>query len=109
MQIVGIALGMFYGFIMLLTGGMLLVQNKLGFTTSLLMAVGGVFIIGTFLSFNFSFSMRLSLLILGLVLVHISAIINGLKLHGKPLIKHHLVRGAISLFLVAINILIYRI
>lgn len=40
------------------------------------------------------------LLIIGLILIHISAIDNGLKMYGKIHLKHHLVRLVISVLVI---------
>lgn len=101
MRIVLIVLGVFYGMIMLLTGAMMLTQKKLGRLSSVLMLAGGALITFTFLDKGLAFYTRQGLLAAGLIAVHISAVMNGYKLHGKPLVKHHLIRACISLGLLA--------
>lgn len=44
------------------------------------------------------------LLILSLIAVHVSAISNGLKMHGKINVPHHLVRLLISILIIVLYI-----
>lgn len=107
MKIVLIVLGVFYGLIMVLTGAMMFTQKRLGRLTSALMLIGGAVIAFTFINKEMILMMRTILLGLGLISVHISAIMNGYKLYGKPLVKHHLVRACISVGLIVGNYWIY--
>ncbi len=109
MKIAIIVLGVFYGLIMLLTGGMMFTQKKFGRLSSALMLLGGAIIAFTFINKDLVIFSREVALIVGLIFVHISAIMNGFKLYGKPLIKHHIIRACISIALVAGNYWIFNV
>ena len=109
MRLVIIGLGVFYGVIMVLTGGMMLTQKKLGRLSSVLMLAGGALITYTFLDKDLVLYTREGILAAGLIGVHISAIMNGFKLYGKPLVKHHIIRACISIGLMAGNYWLYNL
>ncbi|GAU77112.1 hypothetical protein [Fusibacter sp. 3D3] len=99
MKIGLMVLGVFYGLIMLFTGALMFPQKRLGRLSSALMFVGGAVVIFAFVNKEMTLMMRALILGLGLISVHISAVMNGYKLYGKPLVKHHLIRACISVVL----------
>ena len=87
-----------YGGLTVFAGATQLKQRKISTLSSFTMIVGGFLIIlssikGTVLEYYTFYT-----LILGLLLIHFSAINNGFKLYGKINIKHHLIKLIISIF-----------
>lgn len=72
--------------------------------SALLMGTGGLLIIAT-LFINSVLSVYV--LAAGVLLVHISAIINGYKMYGRINKSHHLIRIIASIFLVASQAVIF--
>lgn len=75
-------------------------SQKTTLSSSSLMFLGGFL---TFLSI-FLTNYSIFFLIIGLILIHISAINNGLKLYGKINPKHHIIRLVFSLLLIILYI-----
>lgn len=71
-------------------------KNKAAGASDLLMILGAIMIIASVV-----FKVQLVfLLIAGLILIHVSAICNGLRMFGKIHYKHHVIRAAITLVIV---------
>lgn len=94
-----------YGGLTVYVGYTQLKKEKIPVFSGFLMVIGGFLTIlsagrDTVLS-NYS----LIILVLGLVLIHISAIENGKHLYGKINLKHHVIRFLISILLIVIALL----
>ena len=74
-------------------------------TTLTTFLIGSIFILTSNLGILISKVYFSFILIIGLVLIHIGAILNGIKLYGKPRWNHHIVRFILSILLVVIYIL----
>lgn len=77
-------------------------KGKLNIWSIFAMVVGSVSII---ISVAFNVTVRenlMVLLIIGLALIHIAAINNGLKMYEKIHFKHHFIRLLVSIFIVLI-------
>ncbi len=109
MKYVILAIGYFYGGITALTGGMMLTQRQWGILPSGLMFLGGLGVVLSFAGLGMDFVTRETMLIAGLLMIHISSIMNGFKVNGKPMIKHHLVRLLISCVIVAGSISLFKL
>lgn len=94
-----------YGGLTIFAGITQLKGSNIGLSSSLIMIIGGVLIILSSFPSMILGSYTIILLILGLIMIHISAINNGLKMYGKINIKHHIVRLALSILIVAIFLL----
>jgi hypothetical protein len=80
-------------------------KEKIPVTSGFLMVIGGFLIILSAGRDTVLSSYSLIILVLGLVLIHISAIENGKHLYGEINIKHHIVRFLISILLIIIALL----
>ena len=94
-----------YGGLTVFAGITQLKQRKISTLSSFTMILGGSLIIlssikGTVLEYYTFY-----ILILGLLLIHFSAINNGFKLYGKINIKHHLIRLIISILIISMFLL----
>lgn len=108
MNYVIMGLGIFYGIIMVISGGLLFTQKRLGRISASLMLFGGMVITAMFIYGQIGLMLREVVLILGLIMVHISAVLNGYKLHGRPLVKEHVIRGCVSVLLVVGNYYLFK-
>lgn len=66
---------------------------------------GGAMVIVSNLNMFIATKYLLYILILGLVVLHISAIINGFLMHGRLNLKHHFIRFIVSVLLLVLFIL----
>lgn len=66
---------------------------------------GGLLIIVSNLNMFIATRYLFYILIIGLVILHISAIINGLLIHGKLNLKHHVIRLIVSLLMLVLFML----
>ena len=98
-------IGILYGGLTIFAGTVQLKQKKINILSSFSMIIGAVLIILVSIRENIFGYFTFYILILGLLLIHFSAINNGLKLYGKITIKHHLIRGLISVFIIIIFLL----
>jgi len=95
-------LGISYGGLNILAGIIQMKQNDINLWASLTMIIGGTIIISSII-FSYLLMYHISsLLILGLVLIHITAISNGFRIHGKINPKHHIIRLGISILIIAL-------
>lgn len=92
-----------YGVLSLVAAIAQSVYKNITMKSGLIMGIGGILIISSmFISTVFS----IYLLILGVLLTHISAIINGYKIYGEVNKSQNLIRFAISLFIIISYVLI---
>ncbi|MDD3224992.1 MAG: hypothetical protein PHX70_09900 [Clostridium sp.] len=89
-----------YGGVTFLGAVSQLKEQKLNNWSAFSMIIGSVFIIISTIFNVIAGKNLLVLLIIGLILIHISAINNGLKMYGKIHLKHHLIRLVISVLIV---------
>lgn len=94
-----------YGGLTIFAGIAQLKQRKINILSSFMMIIGGILIILS--SFNETIFRYYTfyILILGLLLIHFSAINNGFKMYGKINKKHHLIRLLISILIISIFLL----
>ncbi|HEY8365408.1 MAG TPA: hypothetical protein VIK84_07515 [Haloplasmataceae bacterium] len=98
-----LVLGIVYGGLNILAGVNQIKNKVIKLDTVIMMIMGGLFIIISSILSDTSFYF-LYLLILGLVLIQIASIINGLRMYGKLHISHHLLRLIITLTMVLLYI-----
>ncbi len=91
-----------YGSLTMLAGILQLKQRKIKAWASLLMLAGGLLVV---ISTAHNLFLAEYIAITGLVLIHIAAISNGIKLYGRINISHHMVRLFISLSVVVLFVL----
>ncbi|MFA5523400.1 MAG: hypothetical protein WDA24_03495 [Tissierellales bacterium] len=97
-------LGTVYGLLNLIAGLTQIKQKKIDTWSSIVIIVGGV-LIAISVIFSSKGSYFFYLLLLGLIIIHIATIRNGIKMFGKLNWKHHIVRFLISLTLVILSII----
>jgi hypothetical protein len=98
-------LAILYGALTIFAGVVQLKQKRINVLSSVAMIIGGCLLgLSSIKEHIFGYS-TLYILILGLLLIHFSAINNGLKLHGKITISHHFIRLLISILIVIIFLL----
>ena len=93
-------IGVTYSIFTILAGTVQLKQKKINIWASLSMIIGGLLIL---VSIALNLAMKTNviyILIIGLILIHISAINNGYKMYGKINPKHHMVRLCISIVII---------
>lgn len=93
-----------YGGLTILAGGVQLKQRKISFASSLLMIIGGLLLIFSLL-IDLPTSVILNALIGGLLIIHGCAISNGLQMFGKVNPRHHIIRLAVSIFILTLFLL----
>lgn len=93
-----------YGGTTIFAGAVQVKQKKIKMFSILMMIFGGALIILSSIKFNIGEYYLLTILILGLLLIHISSILNGRKLYGKIQIKHHIIRLVISILLIVLKL-----
>ena len=94
-----IVFGAIYGLLNIIAGLTQIKQKKVDAWCSITMIIGGLLVIvSTILSYK-EFYFFYTLLI-GLILIHIATINNGLKMYSKINLKHHIVRFFISMTLI---------
>jgi uncharacterized membrane protein len=96
LDIIFVALTIVYGLLTLLTCVVQLKKRDIKLWSNLMMLTGGIVLIITSVFTIINDTNLLALLCLGLVLIHISAIFNGIALHKKINPQHHIIRFLIS-------------
>lgn len=91
-----------YGCLTVLGGATQLKQRKIYLWSSLSMLIAGLIILASPFILNYTGTSGIVLLILCLLAIHISAISNGIKIHGKINMTHHGVRLLISISIIAL-------
>jgi len=94
-----------YGGSTILVGVVELKKKRISMISNFIMILGAVLILLISISINILGQFSLYILILGLIMIHASAIDNGFKLHGKITVKHHIVRGIVSILMIALFLL----
>ncbi|MDP4087194.1 MAG: hypothetical protein Q8934_21770 [Bacillota bacterium] len=94
-----------YGGLTIFAGTVQLKNKKINTLSSIAMIIGGFLIILTSINENNFGYFTFYFLILGLLLIHFSAINNGIKLYKKITIRHHLIRLLVSLLIIIIFLL----
>lgn len=67
--------------------------------------IGSILILLTNIRLVVETSLSVISLLVGLVLIHTGAIMNGKELHGKINLRHHIVRGIFSVILLVLYFL----
>lgn len=94
-----------YGSLMILGGASQIKQRKIYFWSVLTMIIGGVIIIVTPFVLIDTRLVGIVLMILSLLTIHISAVSNGIKIHGKINVIHHGIRLLISISIIILYLL----
>lgn len=101
---IAIVLGVIYGILNMIVGFSQIGKNNIQIRSSIGMLVSGLAIVlAMFLSTYKVLS--ITLLIVGLIAIHILTLINGYRLYGKINIKHHIIRFILSAIIVVLFIL----
>lgn len=74
-------------------------DKKASLTGNVFMIIGGALILIAAVPEALE-KYQLILLISGLIIIHIAAILNGIKLYGKITLKHHIFRFFLSVFII---------
>ena len=96
-------LGLIYGILSILAGIIQFTKKTTGLFSNSLMIIGGI-LVAIVAAFSSHLKLPLLFLILGLMLIHISAILNGKKLYGKIHLNHHIIRLIFSIILIVLFI-----
>jgi len=88
-----------YGLLMTLGVCIQSKERLISFSSAFLMVMGSLMVIGSCLLDQGS---QVLTLILGLSLIHVSAWMNGKKIHGRITLSHHLGRLTLSLVLLSL-------
>lgn len=86
-----------YGALSLLAAVLQGKYKNIEWWSACILGLGGILTIATIF---ISGMMSVYCLIVGVVLIHISAVINGIKMHGQITKKHHITRFGVSGMLV---------
>lgn len=100
-------IGILYGGLTTLAGAIAVIQFKKRQVTlwaSILMLLGGILTLFSVVYNSAPPNYTLYTLIAGLFLIHIAAINNGLKIHGRINPKHHLIRFFITMILIILKV-----
>jgi len=88
-----------YGGLSILACVMAIRQSRDNIFPNIMMIVGSIVILfASITEFNRGNNM-LYILLMGLILIHIAAIIHGYKLFNQLNLKHHILRGCISMII----------
>lgn len=99
MKILIYTLIILYGISNLLAGYASSKSNKTSKTSALLMMLGGALLLSsTFINF-YKHLYSLLIALSALAMIHVSAVLNGLKMYKKLHITHHIIRGIISILI----------
>lgn len=93
-----------YGGLTIAAGGLQAKEKKISTLWSILMTAGGVIIAFAALFNSYAGDYGIYILVLGLLLIHTSAISNGIKMYGRINPVHHIVRLIISILCVTLFI-----
>lgn len=99
-----ILFGTIYGLLNIIAGSIQIKQKKINGWCSITMIIGGLFIVMSAF-FSHLISYVFCLLLIGIILIHIAAINNGIKMYGKINLKHHLIRFIFSITLIVLFII----
>lgn len=100
MNIIFVVITMLYGLLSIIAGVLGLKQKKSSRLATVMMIAGGAFLIISVLLTKNNSILSVITLLLGLVVVHISAIISGIKIHGETNVGHHIIRLIISVIVI---------
>lgn len=98
--IVGVILAAVYGVLTALAGTLQFRNRQIQPWSAALMVLSGLVLL--LVSLMWARSWALYALVAGLLAIHLAAINNGLRLHGKITPSHHLVRLALSVLLIVL-------
>lgn len=70
--------------------------------SAVILGLGGIFMLGTLCLDGY---LSVGILVVGVILAHISAIINGVKMYGEINKSHHFARFIVSILLVAAQVM----
>lgn len=94
-----------YGLLTLIAGAGQLKAKKIPVYLAADMMIAGLLMLGSIYLHDVNHSWAIAILIVGLVLMHSIAIQNGLLLHGKLHLRHHLVRLLVSILTILMLVL----
>jgi hypothetical protein len=90
-----------YGGLTTLAGIVQLKQRKINLVSSSLMILGGLLLILA-LMLNLNAGYKFIILVIGLMIIHGSAISNGFHMFGRINPRHHVIRLGVSIFIIAL-------
>ncbi|MDT8719072.1 hypothetical protein IAI10_20695 [Clostridium sp. 19966] len=93
-------LGVAYGLITALAAFAQISKGTLNHVSIFMMLLGAISILISVVERAVLKNNLIYLLILGLLLIHIAAVNNGIKLYGKIHFKHHAARAMLSLLII---------
>ena len=102
LKIIFMVITLLYAGLMLLAAVLQFKNKSVSVGSPVLMAVGSLLLLISAYQMYYNSPFTIIFLMAGLLLIHISAIINGLQMHGKLTYKHHLIRFGLSFVLVII-------
>ncbi|MEW8993201.1 hypothetical protein [Clostridium sp.] len=88
-----------YGGISIFACAMAIRQSRDGIFPNIIMIVGSIVILFASITEFGGGNDMLYVLLVGLILIHIAAIIHGYKLFNQLNLKHHVLRGCISIII----------
>jgi len=89
-----------YGSLGLMAGLGMRKTKEINNWSTILMILGGLMVVILPIFFRVPSTVSISLLIIALLMMQISAISNGIKVNGKFIFSHHIVRFIISILIV---------
>ncbi len=98
-KLISLILIIIYGGLSMFACAMAIKESRESIFPNLLMITGSVAILLASITQFKSGSNMLYILLLGLISIHVAAIIHGYKLFNKLNLKHHILRGCISLII----------
>jgi hypothetical protein len=105
MNIIFVVITVFYGLLSIIAGVLGFKQKKSSRLATLMMTTGGTLLIMAVLFTKDKSILSSITLLVGLVLNHISAILSGIKIHGKVNLGHHIIRLIISVAVIILYFL----
>ena len=94
-----------YAALMLLAGTLQFKNKSVTKISPLMMVIGSLLLLLFSAKYYYNFRYTIVFLVVGLILIHLSAIVNGIQMNGKLTVKHHIIRFILSVSLVIIAIL----
>lgn len=107
MKVLFLIICIVYSGLTIISGVMQLMKKSINTRSSFLMIFGGLMVLIS-TAVNSKESYPIYLLVTGLILIHMAAIDNGIKLFGKINPLHHIIRLCISILLIVLYIKIRR-
>ncbi len=104
-KIVFYALVIAYAVLMMIAGTVQFKNKSVSMVSPLIMIFGSLLLFSSTIMMYLNRPFTLMYLIAGLVFIHISAVINGMQMHGKLTYKHHFLRVMLSMVLISLALI----